>query len=390
MGRLTAGELTTGAELSCSVDYSRRLDVARSHTVTHVVNYALQKVLGDGVAQKGSLADDEKLRFDFSHGKALTLEQLQEVETLVQGSAKDALGVHADLVPLDKAMEINGLRAVFGERYPDPVRVVSIGPTISELLADPGNGKWGQFSIELCGGTHLPATEAVKAFALVEETAVAKGVRRVVGVTGPSAVDALAAGQTLRARMDDLKAAEAADAQAIEAVRKQLAALKLDIDATTTSAHIKATLREELGARDKQLVKDFKKLNQADTDKAAAAAVQAAEEAAAAGDKYVVLELGAIDSKAMQPLIQKVLKKTSLPVLAVSVDDVAGKVACVAAVPDISVEVLPANTWLQAVLKEVDGRGGGKPGAAQGSGSGVANVPAAVETARAVAVKALG
>ena len=352
MGELTSGELATDSQLTCHVDYARRLDIAKSHTVTHVLNYALQQVLGEGVAQKGSLADDEKVRFDFSHPKAMSLKQIEQVEGLVRQAATSTLPVHAAVVPLDKAMEINGLRAVFGERYPDPVRVVSIGPSIDELLADPASERWSDYSIELCGGTHLPSTEVLSSFALTEETAVAKGVRRVVGVTGEAAATAIASGDALSARLDELRATDAAslaDKAAIDELRKGLSGLKGDIDKATIPAFVKATLRDALGARDKELTKAAKKLAQAETDKAAAAATETAAEAAAAGARYVVLRLdGAMDAKAMQPLVQKVLKQTSLAVLALSVDDFAGKVSCFAAVPEAEAEALPANNWLQA------------------------------------------
>ena len=155
-------------------------------------------MLGNDVSQKGSLVDDTKARFDFSHGQAMTPAECEQVESLVRKSVQAQLPVHIETVPLDKALEINNLRAVFGERYPDPVRVVSIGPPIPDLLADPGSTQWEDFSIELCGGTHIPKTATLGSFALVEESAVAKGVRRVVGVTGQLAADAIATAEKLQ------------------------------------------------------------------------------------------------------------------------------------------------------------------------------------------------
>ena len=111
--------------------------MAPNHTATHVLNYALRAVLGDGVDQKGSLVDDEKLRFDFSHTKAMTVEQIKRVEAIVNDTVGKKLPVDAREVALADAQKISGLRAVFGEVYPDPVRVVSVGPAISDLLSDP-------------------------------------------------------------------------------------------------------------------------------------------------------------------------------------------------------------------------------------------------------------
>jgi len=392
-GTLSGGSLTAGTSLRCEVELDRRLLISKSHTLTHVMNLALHSVLGEGVSQKGSLVDESKARFDFSHGKAMSPKQLEAVEKRVQAAVAEPLPVHIQTVPLGKAMEINNLRAVFGERYPDPVRVVSIGPTIPELLADPGNEEWEAFSIELCGGTHIPATDVMASFALVEETAVAKGVRRVVGVTGELAAAALASGEALRGKMATLQqpaASELADLPAIEGLRKELTALKGEIDEATTSAHVKAALREALGSRDKELTKAAKSITQAAADRATAAAMVVAEAAAEAGERYVVLELGGeVDAKGLQPLVQRVLKKTNLAVLALALDAPNGKVSAMAAVPDASVGALSANEWLQPVLKEVGGRGGGKAASAQGSGADVGALPTAVETAKAIAAEAL-
>ena len=132
----------------------------------------------------------------------------------------------------------------------------------------------------------------------------------------------------------------------------------------------------------------MKQLQAGEADRAAAAAVQTAKDAAEAGEKFVVLELDeGVDGKAMQPLVRKVIKEAGLPVLAMAAGG--GRVSCFAAVPDELSETIPANTWLQAALAEVDGKGGGKAGQAQGSGSDVDGVPRAVEVARAMATEAL-
>lgn len=278
------------------------------------------------------------------------------------------------------------LPVLAGERYPDPVRVVSIGPTIPQLLADPGNAEWEQYSIELCGGTHIPTTDVMADFALVEETAVAKGVRRVLGVTGKAARAALDMGTSLSERLAALRAVDPSalsDASEMDTLRKQLTAFKLELDEATMSAHTKAGLREQLGATEKALTAVAKKRAQAATDGAATAAVALAQEAAAAGDKYVVIDLGeGFTAKAMQPLVKQVLKQTKLPVMVLSADKDAGKVACMAAVPDDRTEALPADGWLQAALREVGGRGGGKAGSAQGSGTDLANMPSAIDAAK--------
>ena len=390
VGALEEGSLATGADLECRVEWERRQLVSKSHTLTHVLNLALHEVLGEGVSQKGSLVDQSKARFDFAHTKAMTPAECQKVEQLVNVAVQAQLPVNIETVPLDKALEINNLRAVFGERYPDPVRVVSIGPTIDQLLAAPTSAEWEAYSIELCGGTHIAASAELGAFALVEESAVAKGVRRVVGVTGALASEAVKTGEALKARQTALTSADvdAAGAEAIEEAKREMNEIKVATDAATMSVYLKAELRSAIGVHEKLLLKRAKQLSAGQTDRAAAAAVEVAEAAAAAGQTWVVLELDGVDAKGLQPLVQKVTKQTGLATIALSVTD--GKVACLASVPKESVEALPANTWLSTVLAEVSGRGGGKPAQAQGSGPEVANLAKAVEVAREVASKALG
>ena len=390
VGALEEGSLATGADLECRVEWERRQLVSKSHTLTHVLNLALHEVLGEGVSQKGSLVDQSKARFDFAHTKAMTPAECQKVEQLVNVAVQAQLPVNIETVPLDKALEINNLRAVFGERYPDPVRVVSIGPTIDQLLAAPTSAEWEAYSIELCGGTHIAASAELGAFALVEESAVAKGVRRVVGVTGALASEAVKTGEALKARQTALTSADvdAAGAEAIEEAKREMNEIKVATDAATMSVYLKAELRSAIGVHEKLLLKRAKQLSAGQTDRAAAAAVEVAEAAAAAGQTWGVLELDGVDAKGLQPLVQKVTKQTGLATIALSVTD--GKVACLASVPKESVEALPANTWLSTVLAEVSGRGGGKPAQAQGSGPEVANLAKAVEVAREVASKALG
>ena len=163
--------------------------------MTHALNWALWTKLGDGVNQRGSDNDADRLRFDFSHGKALTTDELEEVEALVNGVIGKDDPVQRALVPLDEAMKIESLRAVFGENYPDPVRVVAVGlgeDTLDDVRADPTNDKWRAASIELCGGTHSLASGDAQRFVITREEAVAKGVRRVEAVTNGKLLKRLA------------------------------------------------------------------------------------------------------------------------------------------------------------------------------------------------------
>lgn len=163
------------------------------------------------VDQKGSLVDNEKLRFDFSWNGALTADQVAAVEREVILQVNAQLPVYAEPVPLADASRICSLRAVFGEKYPDPVRVVSVGVPIATLVADPLNEKWNEYSIEFCGGTHLTNTSEAEDFVLVEETGIAKGIRRIVGYTRQAAAAARERAAAIMARLMELQGAGPCD-----------------------------------------------------------------------------------------------------------------------------------------------------------------------------------
>lgn len=129
MGKLKSGCVKVGDEVKLEIDVARRLPIMNNHTSTHILNFALRKVLGSKVDQKGSLVDAEKLRFDFSHNKPMTTAEMQRVEEICSDVIAKNLGIYSKLVTLSDAYKINGLRAVFGETYPDPVKVVCVGKT---------------------------------------------------------------------------------------------------------------------------------------------------------------------------------------------------------------------------------------------------------------------
>lgn len=217
VGSLAAGSapLAVGASVEVEVNYERRGLIAPNHTMTHVLNYALKKVLLGGqdstasvttIDQKGSLVDTEKLRFDFTWNGALTAAQVALIESIVNEHIARGVGVFAEVVPLATASQICSLRAVFGERYPDPVRVISVGADVQALLADPQNPKWNEMSVEFCGGTHLTNASQAEDFVLVEESGIAKGIRRIVGLTKEGAKAARGRAATLLYRLSTLEA----------------------------------------------------------------------------------------------------------------------------------------------------------------------------------------
>jgi len=186
-GRLAEGKLKVSDKVIAGYDELRRWPIRNNHTGTHILNFALREVLGDDINQKGSLVAQEKLRFDFSHKQGLTLDEVAKVEKISNDEIKKALNVYSKEVPLQTAQSIYAVRAVFGETYPDPVRVVSIGHPVEDLLNDPQNPKWHGISIEFCGGTHVAKTSDIKDFVIVEESGIAKGIRRIIAVTGNEA-----------------------------------------------------------------------------------------------------------------------------------------------------------------------------------------------------------
>ncbi|XP_024541802.1 alanine--tRNA ligase-like [Selaginella moellendorffii] len=194
------GALSVGDIVFAKVDYSIRSMIAPNHTSTHLLSSALRAVLGDHVEQKGSLVSHDKLRFDFSHGQRIEIQELKKIEDMVSVLVRDGCEVFSSEISLEKARKIQGLRTVVGEIYPDPVRVVAIGEPVSKLLNDPS---CMTHSVELCGGTHLSNTRQAEAFAIVSEEGVAKGTRRLVAVTGNLAKEAIQRAEELSARVSN-------------------------------------------------------------------------------------------------------------------------------------------------------------------------------------------
>src|SRR5262249_52542990 len=193
LGRVHEGTIKVGQTATLEVS-GVRADTMRNHTATHLLNWALRKVLGEHVEQKGSLVDATKTRFDFAHDQPLTPEQVGEVERLVNEKIYADLPVTPVTMPLEEAKKVPGVRAVFGEKYPDPVRVLLIG-------AKKSGEATLENAVEFCGGTHLTHTGEAGFFKIVSQELVGKGVRRVTGVTGKEAVATV---QRLSGLVDDL------------------------------------------------------------------------------------------------------------------------------------------------------------------------------------------
>jgi alanyl-tRNA synthetase len=371
-GFVESGRFPAGVTVTCKVDYERRRRIAPNHSMTHVLNAALRKVLGDKADQKGSLCNDEKLRFDFSHKQALTTQQLKEVEEFCQQVVQQQLNVTIQTLPLDEAKAIAGVRAVFGEVYPDPVRVVSVG---------------NDTSVEFCGGTHVANIKEAEAFALLEETAVAKGIRRITAVTKEAAVKALEEGERFESLVTSK---EKLDADETLDLDKQAGAIRKELDAAFMSASIKAELRARIEALQKKAGEAKKRQVQKRVDIALNDIRKDIEAAASSDKRSLVLSVDIrADSKASQRVMNTVKELApDMAFLGVTEEEPGsgGKVMAFALVPDALVAGgLTADEWVKVALESCGGRGGGKSGSAQGQAKECADVEAVVKAAETFA-----
>lgn len=204
IGYFDHGSLSAGDKVICEYDELRRQPIRNNHTGTHILNHSLREVLGDDVNQKGSLVDDDKLRFDFSHKQGVTNAELKKIEDGSNAYIRQNCKIHYKDVDLERAKQIEGVRAVFGETYPDPVRVVSVGIEVDTLLENPKNPEWRKVSVEFCGGTHVDQTGIIKDLVVVEESGIAKGIRRIVAYTGDAAHNVQRIAREFAGRLEQL------------------------------------------------------------------------------------------------------------------------------------------------------------------------------------------
>ncbi|KAG4306146.1 hypothetical protein PORY_000134 [Pneumocystis oryctolagi] len=192
IGYMKYGYFELNDEVICQYeDLENRKPIRNNHTATHILNFSLRKILGDDVHQKGSLVSAEKLRFDFSYNFRVSMSDLAKVENMCNNYISDDFVVYSKEISLELAFKIHGIRAMFGETYPDPVRVLSLGADLNEIVKSPTLSKWKDYSIELCGGTHVARTSDIKNFVIVEEGSISKGIRRIVALTGYEASSTL-------------------------------------------------------------------------------------------------------------------------------------------------------------------------------------------------------
>jgi alanyl-tRNA synthetase len=345
VGSLPEGLLEVGQNVELAVTPDVRLDTMRNHTSTHLLNLALRKVLGEHVEQKGSLVDAEKTRFDFSHDKPLSPEQTAEVEQIVNEQINRDRPVNAVVMPLTEAKKIPGVRAVFGEKYPDPVRVLLIGPNKPEE-ATPDD------SVEFCGGTHLSRTSQAGLFKIVSQEAVGKGVRRVTAVTGRKSVEA------------------------VQKLSKVVGELTGKFNCSP----------EELPARVESLQEELKKV-QTQMKKGVAGDLNAAidkllaEAPDVGGAKAIIGELPGGTMELVRQQTDRLISKASTCVIVLGWAE-EGKAAFRAVVTNDLTAKVHAGNLIKEVVGVVGGRGGGKADKAEAGGPNVQKLGEALALAR--------
>lgn len=385
------GNLKVGDQVKCALDEERRCGIMRNHTGTHVLNFSLRKVLRE-TDQKGSLVAQDRMRFDFTAKEALKTSELENVEKfsdqLISGQNTN---VYAKDVPLAQAKAIQGLRAVFDETYPDPVRVVSIGIPVEDLLEDPQSDQGYGTSVEFCGGTHLKKSSDMQSLVVVSEEAISKGQRRIVAVTGPEAIKAHNKVSALEKSLEELKqkvvsfmdAALTFDASAQKELLKEILSFTEEVNQAVISCWRKERLRSELNSLKKQLDDLERKKKAAILSQV----TEAAQEYASKDDfqsVYVVRQLNALsDGKALDAALK--VYKTKLPQAACmlfSVDADNQKILCMASVPcDLIKKGLKANEWVSDLQATIKGKGGGKDLNAQATGSDFESIQVAMSKA---------
>jgi alanyl-tRNA synthetase len=352
VGRVAEGRVEAGQSATLEVGGDRP-HTMRNHTATHLLNWALRKVLGGNIDQKGSLVDAEKTRFDFTHDKPLSAEEVAEIELLVNEKMYSDLPVTPVVMPLPDAKKIPGVRAVFGEKYPDPVRVLLIG-------AERPEDATLETSVEFCGGTHLSHTGQAGFFKIVSQEGVGKGVRRVTAVTGREAVAVV---QRQAALLDDLSG-------------------RLNCKPEEIGGRV-AALQEEI----KKLQNQIKKGTAGDlagaADKLLASAVEAK------GAKIIVGEMPAGPAEQMDQQLDRLRQKAGSAIVVIGwTED--GKVNLrAAATEDLVTKGVDAGKLVGAAAAVVGGKGGGRKDMARAGGKDPSKLAEALETARKLAAEQL-
>ncbi|HAW5669994.1 TPA: alanine--tRNA ligase [Escherichia coli] len=335
IGKLAAGSLKVGDAVQADVDEARRARIRLNHSATHLMHAALRQVLGTHVSQKGSLVNDKVLRFDFSHNEAMKPEEIRAVEDLVNTQIRRNLPIETNIMDLEAA-KAKGAMALFGEKYDERVRVLSMG----------------DFSTELCGGTHASRTGDIGLFRIISESGTAAGVRRIEAVTGEGAI------ATVHADSDRLS---------------EVAHL-LKGDSNNLADKVRSVLE-----RTRQLEKELQQL------KEQAAAQESANLSSKAidvnGVKLLVSELSGVEPKMLRTMVDDLKNQLGLTIIVLATV-AEGKVSLIAGVSKDVTDRVKAGELIGMVAQQVGGKGGGRPDMAQAGGTDAAALPAALASVK--------
>jgi len=334
IGKVLSGELKVGETVTATVDCSVRTATALNHSATHLLHSALQQILGEHVNQKGSLVDSQRLRFDFSHGESISAQQIREIEHRVNREILRNTPVETEVMTMDEAVE-KGAMALFGEKYGSEVRVLSMG---------------GDFSVELCGGTHVSRTGDIGLLKISAESSVSAGVRRIEAVTGEAAIaycDALQ--DTVTDVANVLRAARHSVADKALQVVEENRKLQKEIDA------LKSKLANASGT---DLMADLRQIN---------------------GFSVLSTVVEGADAKSLRGVADQVRSKLQSGVFMLAAVD-GDKAALVAGVTQDLTDKIKAGDLLKFVTVQVDGKGGGRADMAQGAAGSTENLAAALES----------
>jgi alanyl-tRNA synthetase len=383
-GFVKYGHISVGDETIVEYDELRRWPIRYNHTGTHILNFALREVLGDTVDQKGSLVAPEKLRFDFSHKAAMTLKEVEQVETLSNEYIKKNTTVFSKDVKLSLAQQIKGVRAVFGETYPDPVRVVSVGVPVEELVKDPENDKWLEVSVEFCGGTHVGKTGEIKELVITEESGIAKGIRRIVAVTGTTAYEVQKLAKDFNSKLDLLEKMPLGPEK--EARAKSLG---VELKQLNVAVIAKSELNSKFTKIQKNISDDIKAQQKLESKRAIEFVTKYFEESP---EKMyfvgLISNIGA-NSKALTDTINHVKSKLPLKSVYIFASD-NSKVAHTCFISEDALSKgLNASELGAVVVEHVGGKCGGKGSTVQGTGVNISNVPNAIDRVEAAFTKML-
>jgi len=334
-GKVISGLIRMDDPVNAKVDSSKRKKIARNHSATHLLHAALRKVLGETVSQKGSLVDSNRLRFDFSHDEPLSDDEINEVESMVNRKILGNTEVHSQLTDLDHAKKL-GAMALFGEKYGETVRVLTMGK--------------GDFSVELCGGTHVERLGDIGLFKIVNETGIASGIRRIEAITGFTAYEFDKNKESQINQISDLVRSD--PSKVVDKILQILEQQK------KLEKQISIFQKQLAGNQSDDLLKDVKEIN---------------------GIKLLSAKIEGVEIKDLRDIVDKIKHKLikAVVILALVKDN---KISLVSGVSKNLTDVYHAGEILKHVALQIDGKGGGRPDMAQGGGTNISNLDKALES----------